>query len=83
MLGALTWGYKFGITKTHTKVDLSGRGTDIRGLSEFNTMAREDPRLMIIELGSIHASQRVYISVSKSKLDCKQENIQVRHAIPA
>jgi hypothetical protein len=41
-------------------------------------MEREDPRCMIIELGSIHAGQRVYILANKSKSDCKWKNIQLR-----
>jgi hypothetical protein len=52
----------------------------VRGLSEFDTMEREDPRCMIIELGSIHAGQGVYILASKSESDHKQRNIQVKHA---
>jgi len=46
-------------------------------------MEREDPRHMIIELGSIHADQRVYILANKSESDRKQKNIQVRHVRPA
>jgi hypothetical protein len=63
-LGASTQGYKFGIIDTHTKVEPIERGRDGRGSSEFD---------MMLELGSIHAGQRVYILANQSNPDFKQK----------